>query len=138
MLVVPVAPNFYQWSASYGVSYLSPSRTYYMQIRTTIQPSAVNTYANGTTETRQHYEARHQRWDFTLRYRFNRNYAIEFVGSNIFEDPSRKFIQGGRVIQQRDYGANYLLTFSANLDNVRLPFTKKSPVPNLSFKAAPW
>jgi iron complex outermembrane recepter protein len=123
VLTVPVAPNFYEWSASYGISYNSPSRTYYAQIRTTIQPSAVNTYANGTTETRNTYEARHQRWDFTLRYRFNKNYAIEFVGSNIFEDPSRKFIQGGRVTQQRDYGANYLLTFSANLDNIRLPFS---------------
>ena len=125
-VVIPVAPNFYDSNANYGISYNSPRRTFYAQIRTVITPSSVNTYANGTTDTRDTFEARHQRWDFTLRYRFSRNYAMELTGANIFKDPSRKFIQAGRVTQQRDYGANYALAFTANLDQLRLPFFDKN------------
>ncbi len=121
-IVRPTAPNFYEWNANFGVGYTSPRRTFYAQVRTVIYPSAITTYANGTTDLRNTYEARHQRWDFTLRYRLNRSYAVELTGSNVFEDPSRKFIQAGRVTQQRDYGATYVLSFTANLDQLRLPF----------------
>lgn len=121
-IVQPTAPNFYKWNANYGIGYQSPRRTLYAQVRTVIYPRAVQAYANGTTDQRNTYEARHQRWDFTLRYRFSRSYALELTGANIFEDPSRKFIQGNRVTQQRDYGASYVLSFTANLDQLRLPF----------------
>ena len=123
-IVQPTAPNFYEWNANYGIGYSTPRRTFYAQVRTVIYPRAVQAYANGTTDLRNTYEARHQRWDFTLRYRFGRtrNYAVELTGSNVFEDPSRKFIQAGRVTQQRDYGANYVLSFTANLDQLKLPF----------------
>ncbi len=124
-VLVPVAPNFYQWNASYGLSYQTPRRTLYIQARTVIYPWAVQAYANGTSDLRNTYEARHQRWDFTLRWRMNRRYSVELGGSNVFKDPSRKFIQSGRVTQQRDYGANYVLSFSANLDDLRLPFVDR-------------
>lgn len=124
VITTPTAPNFYKWNANYGVSYAAPGGKFYAQIRTVIYPSAVTTYANGTTDLRNTYEARHQRWDFTMRYRFTRNYALELTGSNIFEDPSRKFIQAGRITQQRDFGSQYVLSFTANLDRFRLPFLR--------------
>jgi hypothetical protein len=122
VITKPTAPNFYDWNANYGISYMTPRRTLYAQVRTVIYPRAIQAYANGTTDLRNTYEARHQRWDFTLRYRMSRNYALELTGANIFEDPSRKFIQGNRVTQQRDYGAQYVLSFTANLDQLKLPF----------------
>ena len=122
VITIPTAPNFYKWTANYGVSYLSPRRKIYVQVRTVINPSAITTYANGTTDRRDTYEARHQRWDFTLRYRFSANIAAELTGANIFKDPSRKFIQAGRVTQQRDFGSQYVLSFTANLDRLNLPF----------------
>jgi iron complex outermembrane receptor protein len=125
VITVPTAPNFYAWNANYGVGYHTPGGKLYAQVRTVIYPRAVQAYANGTTDLRNTYEDRHQRWDFTLRWRFGRNYAVELTGANIFEDPSRKFIQGNRVIAQRDYGANYVLSFTANLDQLQLPFMKR-------------
>ncbi len=122
VITIPTAPNFYKWTANYGVSYMTPRRTLYAQVRTVINPSAVTTYANGTTDLRDTYEARHQRWDFTLRWRLSGNYAVELTGANIFKDPSRKFIQAGRVTQQRDFGSQYVLSFTANLDRLNLPF----------------
>ena len=118
----PTAPNFYEWNANYGVSYRTPANKFYLQARTVIYPQAVTTYANGTTDLRNTFEARHQRWDFTLRYRLTRNHAIELTGANVFKDPSRKFIQAGRVTQQRDFGSQYVLSFTANLDHAKLPF----------------
>ena len=125
-IVQPTAPNFYEWNANYGVSYRTPTNKFYVQARTVIYPQAVTTYANGTTDQRNTYEARHQRWDFTLRYRFTRNYAVELTGANVFKDPSRKFIQAGRVTQQRDFGSQYVLSFTANLDQLKLPFLDRN------------
>jgi TonB-dependent receptor len=122
VITKPTAPNFYDWNANYGVSYVTPRRAFYAQVRTVIYPRAVQAYANGTTDLRNTYESRHQRWDFTLRYRISSSYALELTGANIFEDPSRKFIQAGRVTQQRDYGAQYVLSLTANLDQLKLPF----------------
>lgn len=121
-IVKPIAPNFYDWNASYGVSYMTPRRKFYIQVRTVIYPSAIVTRANGTTDLRNTYEARHQRWDFTVRYKINRNFDAELGGSNVNEDPSRRRFVGGRVTEQRDYGATYLLSFKANLDSIKLPF----------------
>lgn len=78
--------------------------------------------AASTTKLNPVYEARHQRWDFTLRYRLGRNYTLELTGSNVFEDPSIKSYQYGRLVSRRDFGANYVLSFSANLDSLKLPF----------------
>lgn len=125
-IVRPTAPSFYAWNANYGLSYTSPRRTFYAQARTVIYPSAITSRANGTTDLRDTYEARHQRWDVTLRYRLRRNLDVELGGSNIFKDPSRKFIQAGRVTQQRDYGSQYLLSFRLNLDQVKLPFIDRN------------
>lgn len=122
VLTKPTAPNFYDWNANYGLSYTSPRRMFYAQVRTVIYPRAIQAYANGTTDLRNTYESRHQRWDVRVRYRITPNYAVELTGANIFEDPSRKFIQANRVTQQRDYGAQYVLSFTANLDQLRLPF----------------
>lgn len=115
-MILPTAPNYYKWNANYGISFMSPRRVYRAEVRTVIYPSAVTTYANGTTDLRNTYEARHQRWDVTLRWTPSRIYSFEFDGSNIFKDPSRKFIQSGRVTQQRDFGANYILSCTINLD----------------------
>jgi TonB-dependent receptor len=116
VITKPTAPNYYDWNANYGISYMTPRRTFYAQVRTVIYPGAIQAYANGTTDLRNTYEARHQRWDFTLRYRISRRYAVELTGANVFEDPSRKFILANRVIQQRDYGAQYVLSFTGNFD----------------------
>jgi iron complex outermembrane recepter protein len=121
-IVQPLAPNFYDWNANYGASYTTPRRTFYAQVRSVIYPGAVVTRANGTTDLRDTFEVRHQRWDFTLRYRFNRSYSVELTGSNVFEDPSRKRTVANRVTEQRDYGANYVLSITANLDQLKLPF----------------
>ena len=77
-------------------------------------------------DLRRQIEARHQRWDFTMRYRFNRSYALELTGSNIFEDPSLKTYLSGRLLTRRDFGASYVLSFTANLDAIKLPFLDRN------------
>jgi hypothetical protein len=57
-----------------------------------------------------------------MRYRFSRNYALELTGSNVFEDPSLRTFQYGRASSRRDFGASYVLSFTANLDSIKLPF----------------
>jgi hypothetical protein len=47
---------------------------------------------------------------------------LELTGANVFEDPSIKSYQYGRLVSRRDFGANYVLSFSANLDSLKLPF----------------
>ena len=74
------------------------------------------------TDLRPQYEARHQRWDATLKWRINRTYAVEFVAANLTADSFLDRTQGGRVISRRNFCKNYLLTFNANRDTVRLPF----------------
>jgi len=71
-------------------------------------------------------EARHQRWDFTMRYRLNRNYALELTGANVLKDPSLKTYQANRLLTRRDFGATYVLSFTANLDALRLPFLDRN------------
>jgi len=120
-----IANNYYDWNANYGVSYATPARMFYVQARTVIYPGGVRTAASATN-LNPLYEARHQRWDFTLRYRINRTYALELTGSNIFEDPSLKTTQYSRLQSQRDFGASYVLSFTANLDGLRLPFIDRN------------
>ncbi len=122
LIVKPtIGNNFYDWNANYGVSYATPARTFYVQARTVIYPGGVRTAAS-TTNLNPLYEARHQRWDFTMRYRFSRNYALELTGSNVFEDPSLRTFQYGRAASRRDFGSSYVLSFTANLDSLKLPF----------------
>ena len=110
LIVKPtIGNNFYDWNANYGVSYATPARTFYVQARTVIYPGGVRTAAS-TTNLNPLYEARHQRWDFTMRYRFSRNYALELTGSNVFEDPSLRTFQYGRAASRRDFGSSYVLS----------------------------
>jgi iron complex outermembrane recepter protein len=118
----PLAPNFYDWNANWGVSYMTPRRTLYINVRTTIFPEAITT-APTATDLRPVYESKHQRWDATLRYTLpNRNYSLELNGSNLTNDSWRNFYQGGRNTSRRTFGTNYSLAFRANLDQFRLPF----------------
>jgi hypothetical protein len=117
-----IANNFYDWNANYGLNYDTPARTFHIEARTIIYPGGTRLATTSTSDLRPQIEARHQRWDFTVRYRFSRNYALELTGANIFKDPSLKTYQTGRLISQRDFGASYILSFTANLDNLRLPF----------------
>jgi hypothetical protein len=126
LIVKPtIGNNFYDWNANYGVSYATPARTFYVQARTVIYPGGVRTAAS-TTNLNPLYEARHQRWDFTLRYRLSRNYALELTGSNVFEDPSLRTFQYGRASSRRDFGSSYVLSFTANLDALKLPFIDRN------------
>jgi outer membrane receptor protein involved in Fe transport len=113
LITKPLAPNFYDWNANYGISNTSPRRTWYAQVRTVIYPSAI-TIAPSTTDLRPTYEARHQRWDVTLRYRLSRRYAFELTGANVFADPSMDRIKAGRHIERREFGAVYALSFIAD------------------------
>ncbi|MEN9634036.1 MAG: hypothetical protein RL077_2440 [Verrucomicrobiota bacterium] len=117
----PLAPNFYDWNANAGISYTSPRRTLYLQVRTTIFPEAITTAATATDQ-RPVFESSHQRWDATLRYTVNRTYSLELNGSNLTNDSWRNFYQGGRNTSRRTFGTNYNLAFRANLDQLRLPF----------------
>jgi len=118
----PLAPNYYDWNANWGVSYMTPRRTLYFNLRTTLFPEAVTTAATAT-DLRPVYESKHQRWDATLRYTFpNRNYSLELNGANLTNDSWRNFYQGGRNTSRRTFGTNYSLAFRANLDQLRLPF----------------
>lgn len=110
----PLAPNFYDWNANYGISYTTPRRTFYIQARTVIYPAAMTT-APTATDLRPTYLTTQQRWDFTMRYRFSNRYAVELTGANIFSEPSYEQIKSGRIIQRREFGANYALSFVANI-----------------------
>ena len=121
VLTKPLAPNFYDWNANWGVSYMTPRRTFYLQLRTTIFPSAIVTAAS-TTDLRPIYESRHQRWDATARYTINRNYSLELNGANLSNDSFLNRYRSGRNESRRTFGTNYSLAFRANLDQLRLPF----------------
>ena len=86
------------------MSYQTPRRAFYIEARATLFPQAVTTLASAT-DARPVFLARKERWDLTLRYRFNQRYSLEFNGGNIFKVPSRELIRGGRVQESRFYGA---------------------------------
>ncbi|MSU23915.1 MAG: TonB-dependent receptor [Opitutus sp.] len=117
----PLAPNFYDWNANWGVSYMTPRRLLYVNVRTTIFPEAITTAAT-TTNLLPVFESSHQRWDATVRLQFSRTYSVELTGSNLTNDSWRNFYQGGRNTSRRTFGAQYSLSFRANLDQLRLPF----------------
>ncbi|MEY2877677.1 MAG: hypothetical protein RLZZ15_57, partial [Verrucomicrobiota bacterium] len=121
VLTKPVAPQFYDWNANYGISYTTPRGFLYANMRTTIFPEAVSTAAT-TTNLLPTYESSHQRWDASLRLRLTRTYTLELTGSNLTNDSWRNFYQGGRNTSRRTFGAQYSLSFRANLDQLRLPF----------------
>ena len=123
-MIKPLAPKFYDTSTNVGLSYLTPGRVFYIDIRTSIQPQAIRTLPTAT-DLRPVYEKRHQRWDATVRWRFNRTYALEFVAANLTNDSFLDTWQGGRETSRRTFGKSYILTFSANLDDMRLPFLPK-------------
>ncbi len=117
----PLAPNFYDWNANWGLTYMSPRRFFYANVRTTIFPEAITTAAT-TTNLLPVFESAHQRWDATVRLQFTRAYALELTGSNLTNDSWRNFYQGGRNTSRRTFGTQYSLSFKANLDQLRLPF----------------
>ena len=85
--------------------------------------AASNTATAATaTDLRPVYESSHQRWDANVRWQINPTYQLELTGSNLTNDSWRNFYQGGRNTSRRTFGTNYLLTFRANLDQIRLPF----------------
>ena len=124
VLTKPLAPNFYDWNANWGISYMTPRRTLYFNVRTTIFPQAITT-APTTTDLRPVFESSHQRWDATARWQFNRTYALELTGANLTNDSWRNFYQGGRNTSRRTFGAQYSLSFRANLDQLKLPFVDR-------------
>jgi len=85
VLTKPLAPNFYDTNTSVGLSYMTPRRAFYIDVRTSILPSAIRTLPTAT-DLRPVFEKRHQRWDATLRWRLNRNYALELVAANLTND----------------------------------------------------
>ena len=117
----PLAPNFYDWNANWGVNYTTPRRLLRFEMRTTLFPRAISTAATAT-DLRPVYESSHQRWDANVRWQINPTYQLELTGSNLTNDSWRNFYQGGRNTSRRTFGTNYLLTFRANLDQIRLPF----------------
>ncbi|MBI5767033.1 MAG: TonB-dependent receptor [Verrucomicrobia bacterium] len=121
VITKPLAPNYYDWNANWGVSYMTPRRTLYFNVRTTIFPEAITTAATAT-DLRPVYESSHQRWDATARWMITRNYSLELTGANLTNDSWRNFYQGGRNTSRRTFGTNYTLSFRANLDQMRLPF----------------
>jgi TonB-dependent receptor len=121
VITKPLAPNFYDWNANWGVSYMTPRRKFYVNVRTTIFPQAITTAAT-TTDLRPTFESRHQRWDATVRWTFSQTYSVELTGANLTDDSWRNFYRSGRNESRRTFGTNYSLSFKANLDNLRLPF----------------
>lgn len=117
----PLAPNFYDWNANWGVNYTTPRRVLRFEVRTTIFPRAITT-APTATDLRPVYESKHQRWDANLRWQINPTYQLELTGSNLTNDSWRNFYQGGRNTSRRTFGTNYNLAFRANLDQLRLPW----------------
>ena len=117
----PLAPNFYDWNANWGVNYTTPRRLLRFEVRTTLFPRAVSTAATAT-DLRPVYESSHQRWDANVRWQITPAYQLELTGSNLTNDSWRNFYQGGRNTSRRTFGTNYLLTFRANLDQIRRPF----------------
>ena len=121
----PLAPNFYDWNASWGLTYMTPRRFFYANVRTTIFPQAITTAAT-TTNLLPVFESAHQRWDATVRLQFNRTYSMELTSSNLTNDSWRNFYQGGRNTSRRTFGTQYSLSFKANLDQLRLPFLDRA------------
>jgi iron complex outermembrane receptor protein len=121
VITKPLAPNFYDWNANGGISYTTPRGLLYFSVRTTIFPEAITT-APTATDTRPVFESSHQRWDASARWRISRTYAVELTGTNLTNDSWRNFYQGGRNTSRRTFGAQYSLSFRANLDQLRLPF----------------
>ncbi len=124
IVTMPLAPNFYDWNANWGLNYSTPRRLLRFEVRTTIFPRAITTAASAT-DLRPVYESKHQRWDANLRWQINPTYQLELTGSNLTNDSWRNFYQGGRNTSRRTFGTNYSLSFRANLDQVRLPFVDR-------------
>lgn len=126
VMTKPLAPGYYKSTSNYELAYTTPTTRFgklYIDVRTSIQPKAIRTLPS-TTDLRPVFEARHQRWDATTRWDFNRNYSLEFVAGNITDDSFQDTFQGGRETSRRTFGTTYLLTFRANLADMRMPFMK--------------
>ena len=121
VLTKPLAPQFYDWNANWGVGFTTPRRLFSVNLRTTIFPEAITTAAT-TTNLLPVFESSHQRWDGSVRLQFSRTYSLELTGSNLTNDSWRNFYQGGRNTSRRTFGTQYSLSFRANLDQLRLPF----------------
>lgn len=112
--VLPTAPRYFEWFASYGLSYETPRRTFYIEARATVFPESLSTRPTAN-DLRGTYIAATEKWDLTARYRFSRRYALEFNVRNIFAEKGREFRSGGRVTRWDFYDTFYALSFTANL-----------------------
>jgi TonB-dependent receptor len=112
--VLPTAPNYFEWFASYGMSYETPRRGFYIEARATVFPESLSTRPTAN-DLRGTYIAATEKWDLTARYRFSRRYALEFNARNIFAEKGREFRSGGRVTRWDFYDTFYALSFTANL-----------------------
>jgi TonB-dependent receptor len=121
VLTKPLAPNFYDWNASWGVTYTFPRQLFSINLRNTIFPEAITTAAS-TTNLLPTFESSHSRWDGSVKLNLSRTYAVELTGSNLTNDSWRNFYQGGRNTSRRTFGTQYSLSFRANLDQLRIPF----------------
>lgn len=112
--VLPTAPNYFEWFASYGVSYETPRRRFYLEARATLFPESLSTRPTAN-DLRGTYISATEKWDLTARYRFSRRYSLEFNARNIFAEKGREFVSGGRVTRWDFYDTFYALSFTANL-----------------------
>ncbi|MDO8539422.1 MAG: TonB-dependent receptor [Opitutaceae bacterium] len=111
--VRPTAPNFFDWFASYGVSYETPRRQFYLEARATVFPESLSTRPTAN-DLRGTSISATEKWDLTARYRFSRRYSLEFNARNIFAEKGREFRSGGRVTRWDFYDTFYALSFTAN------------------------
>ncbi len=121
ILTKPLAPNFYDTITNVGLSFTTRRRAIYVDLRTSILPSAVRTLPTAT-DLRPVFEKRHQRWDATIKWRFMRSYSLELTAANLTNDSFLDTWVGGRETSRRTFGTSYILTFSAALDQLKLPF----------------
>ena len=125
VLTKPLAPNFYDWNSSWGITFTAPRRLFTLSIRNTYFPEAITTAAT-TTNLLPVFESSHSRWDGSVKVNLGRIYSLELTGSNLTNDSWRNFYQGGRNTSRRTFGTQYSLSFRANLDQLRLPFIDRN------------
>jgi TonB-dependent receptor len=112
--VTPTAPSYFDWFASYGVSYETARRQFYVEARATVFPRSLSTRPTAT-DRRGTYIAATEKWDLTARYRFSRRYALEFNVRNLTAEKGRTQITGRQVTRWDFYDTFYALSFTANL-----------------------
>jgi len=108
-----------------SLKYTTPRGNFFIDVRTSISPSAVRTLAS-LTDLRPIFEKRHQRWDITTQWRFSRAFRTEFAISNLTNDSFLDTWQGGRETSAAPSHELHPHLY-ANLDNLRLPLSDADP-----------